>query len=65
MVLDKFLKKTLGLHLLDSSKPSVDPALKQGARFNKMQNEIITSILPDLPLMDQTTVQILVLYRNL
>jgi len=55
MVLDKFLKKTLGLHLLGSSKPTVDPALKQGARFNKMQNEIITSILPDLPLMDQTT----------
>jgi len=55
MVLDNFLKKTLGLHLLDSSKTSTDPALKQGARFNKMQNEIITSILPDLPLMEQTT----------
>ena len=54
MVLDKFLKHTFGL--LSSSNPTtVDPALKQGARFHKMQNKIITSVLPDLPLMDQTT----------
>ena len=55
MVLNKFLKKVLGLHLLDSSAPSTDPALKQGARFHKMQHKIITNVLPDLPLMDQTT----------
>lgn len=55
MVLNKFLKKVLGLHLLDPSAPSTDPALKQGARFHKMQHKIITNVLPDLPLMDQTT----------
>ena len=32
-----------------------DPALKQGARFNRMQNTITSAVYPQLPLMDQTT----------
>ena len=32
-----------------------DPALRQGARFNSMQRTIVDGVLPDLPLMEQTT----------
>ena len=45
----------MGFKLLEPKKPYVDPALKQGARFNKMQHQITESVLPDLPLMSQTT----------
>ena len=55
MALNHFIEKTLGFNLPESKKSYVDPALKQGARFNKMQHEIIAGVLPDLPLMSQTT----------
>ena len=32
-----------------------DPALRQGSAFLYMQHEIVEGVLPDLPLMDQTT----------
>ncbi len=36
-------------------KKTADPALRQGSAFLYMQHEIVEGVLPDLPLMDQTT----------
>ena len=55
MALNDFIQKTLGFQLLQPPKAYVDPALKQGARFNIMQGQIIASVIPELPLMSQTT----------
>ena len=50
-----FLSKIFGMSKVGDSGISADPALKQGARFNRMQNTITGEVYPQLPLMDQTT----------
>ena len=46
-----FLSKIFGEPKIENG----DAALKQGARFNIMQNTITSAVYPQLPLMDQTT----------
>jgi hypothetical protein len=48
--MSEILSKIFGI-----SENKGDPALKQGARFNRMQNTITSAVYPQLPLMDQTT----------
>ena len=48
------LKNALGISSAEHHK-AWDPALKQGARFNAMQGQIVASVVPELPLMDKTT----------
>ena len=49
-----FLRNMLGLSNTDNGDRG-DPSLRQGAKFNSMQNIITKGVLPELPLMDQTT----------
>jgi hypothetical protein len=51
MSVNQFVEKFLGIDM----NPHNDPSLMQGAEFNILQKRIINNTLPDLPLMEQTT----------
>ena len=51
MSVNEFVEKLLGLN----QEAHYDPSLIQGVKFNTLQGNIITNTLPDLPLMEQTS----------
>ena len=51
MSINQFIEKVLGFN----DTLNTDPGLKQGAAFNTMQQKIIKQTLPDLPLMEKTS----------
>lgn len=51
MSVNQFVEKLLGVDLNNQK----DPGLAQGAEFNTLQNIIIKKTLPELPLMEETS----------
>ena len=49
------IQRLIGNKAQSSNFDLGDPNLKQGQRFDYMQNAIISGVLPELPLMEQTT----------